>query len=242
MKANNLNFRVAVSGDRAEILLYDIIGEDIFGGVGAKQFAAELANAKAAKTIDLRINSPGGDAFVAFTMYNLLKSQRAEINVFIDGLAASAASVVAMAGDTIEIAKNGMLMIHRAWTVVAGNAADFHRQAATLEKVDESIVNIYADQTGGDTAGLLEQMSAETWLNAADALEQGFVDRIGQQQAVAACIRADLFNYKHIPPELLVAEPVEAEAIPYHQQLRQDLATFPRTPSTRMRGHYGHAS
>lgn len=222
-----LNFKVAVAAKRAEILLYDSIGEDIFGGISAKTFADELAKAKGVSQIDVRINSPGGDAFAGFTMYNLLKSHKAKVNVYVDGLAASAASIIAVAGDEIEIAANGMMMIHNAWTIVSGDSEAFAKQADLLAKIDQSIAETYAAKTKGSVDTIRTQMAVETWLTAEQAKEQGFADRIGQEHAIAACIRPDVFKYRNVPPQFIDRGESEPAA-PFHEVLKADLARFER--------------
>lgn len=207
MRAQNNIFRITCKDDHAEILLYDVVGADWFGGITAKQFADELKQAKNAKTIDLRINSPGGDVFDGFTMFTLLKSHKATINVFVDGLAASIASVIAMAGDSIEMATNAMMMIHDPWAVAVGNAAEFRKRADLLDKVGDSIVDTYASRSTSDADDIRQWMGDETWMNADEAVDRGFADRIGDEMAIAACIRPELMRFKNIPARLLNPTP-----------------------------------
>lgn len=229
------NFKLILAADKAEILLYDVIGEDMFGGISARAFAEELGRAKSVKQIDVRINSPGGDAFAGITMHNLLRSHPANVTTFVDGLAASAASIVAVAGDQVEMASNAMMMIHRAWTIAMGNAQDFEKQAHLLNTIDGTLAETYAAKTGGDAAGILEQMTTETWLTAEQAMDQGFADRIGQEHAIAACVRPELFKYKYVPPQFVDKSPLP-ETIPLHRALKQELSQFERTLP-----HYVHA-
>lgn len=128
--------------------------------------------------IKVSINSPGGDVFAAAQMYNILKAHRGKVTVFIDSLAASAASVVAMAGDEVVMSPVGMLMIHNPSTVAIGDHNDMEKTLATLNEVKESIINAYQAKTHKSRKELSDMMEAETWMNANTALEKGFIDRI----------------------------------------------------------------
>lgn len=128
--------------------------------------------------ITVNINSPGGDVFAAAQMYNMLRAHRGKVKVTIDSLAASAASVVAMAGDEVEISPVGMLMIHNPATFTMGDHRDIENTLRTLNEVKESIINAYQTKTGLSRRELSDLMDAETWMNANKALEKGFVDRI----------------------------------------------------------------
>ncbi len=199
MRAENTNFRVVCAADSAEIYLYDVIGEDYFGGISAKMFADEMNKLKAVKNIDLRINSPGGSVFDGFTMYTLLKSSKANVNVFIDGLAASIASVIAMAGDSIEISSTGMMMIHEPSGMTFGGSEEHRKQADLLDKIRDQIVDVYASRTGMDKPVLADMMAGEKWFNPQEAMDAKMVDAIGADAAIAACLRPDLFKYKNMP-------------------------------------------
>lgn len=133
----------------AEILLYGVIGDDgYWDEVTSKEFAEQLKEVEDAETISVRINSPGGDVFAGQAIYSMLKRCKAQIVVYIDGLAASIASLVAMAGDKIIMPKNSMMMIHKPWTISAGNANDMRQRADTLDKVEESMLAAYVEKTG----------------------------------------------------------------------------------------------
>ena len=164
----------ALGADTTELMLYDEIG---YWGVTAKQFNGALSAVTTPK-ISLRINSPGGDVFDGYAMFNALKSHSAEAAVTIDGLAASAASVVALGGDTVAMADPSMMMIHRAWTVAMGNAGDMRATADVLAKVDGQIADVYSQKTGKSSKAMLELMDAETWLTAQEAADLGLVDQV----------------------------------------------------------------
>lgn len=165
---------VKASGDQTELMLYDEIG---FWGVTAKQFNEALATVATPKIV-LRINSPGGDVFDGYAMYNALKAHKSQVAVIVEGLAASAASFVALAGDTLSMADPSMLMVHRAWTLAIGNVNDLKQTVEVLSKVDQQIADIYAAATGKPAAEMLALMDAETWLTAQEAADLGFVDEI----------------------------------------------------------------
>ena len=189
----------ALAGDVAEIDLFGEIGG--FYGISAKMFRDKL-NAVTASNIVLRINSPGGDVFDGIAIYNELLTWRGNVVVRVTGLAASAASIVAMAGDTIEIAENAFYMIHNAWTVAVGDRRTMADRATLLEKIDGELAATYARRTGGDKAEIAEQMNAETWLTARDAVDAGFADAILETEKTEASAAFDLSNFKNVPRAL----------------------------------------
>ncbi|PUB82393.1 MAG: hypothetical protein DBP02_15175 [gamma proteobacterium symbiont of Ctena orbiculata] len=163
----------------AEILIYDVIGEDWFGdGVSAKKVKDQLDGIAGDDEITVRINSPGGDVFDGFAIYNLLKQANAIIRVVVDGYAASAASVIAMAGDSVEMAENTYLMIHNPYTFAIGSADDFRAEAETLDKIKGSIVNTYVKRSGDDPEVVSAAMDAETWYTAQEAVDAGLADLV----------------------------------------------------------------
>jgi len=178
-----------VSADAAEgaatIWLYDVIGANAWGGVDAARFVQDVATISA-PVIHLRINSPGGDVFDARAMATALREHPARIVAHIDGLAASAASYVALAADEVEISDGAFLMIHNAWGVVLGNRHDLLEMALTLEKVDASIAADYQRKSGQDLATVQGWMDAETWFTAQEALGVGLVDRLAAPGALSA--------------------------------------------------------
>jgi ATP-dependent Clp protease, protease subunit len=169
------------TGDEATIYLYDIIGEDWFGGVSASAFAQDLAGITAG-TIHLRINSPGGDVFEARAMQTALAQHPSKVIAHIDGLAASAATYVMLGADEIEAVDGALFMIHDAWTIAMGNKADFRKTADTLEKIDEGIAADYVAKTGNDIEQVRAWMAAETEFTAQEALDNGFIDRIYEKE------------------------------------------------------------
>lgn len=166
--------RNAVDDDRAQVYLYDFIDP---WGVNAADFVAEL-RAVSAPTIDLHINSGGGLVFDAVAIYSALRNHAARVETFVDGLAASAASFVAMAGDTITIEKPAKMMIHDASALVWGNAQDMADAAELLDELSDTIAAIYADRAGGTVGKWRDAMKATTWYSAAQAVAAGLADRV----------------------------------------------------------------
>ena len=168
-----------------ELLIYDRIGSDYFtgGGITHQSVTDWLAGLEPSNSsITVRINSPGGDVFEGVGIYNALVAWQAgqddrKITVKIDALAASIASVIAMAGDEIVIGGNAMMMIHRASTITMGNAADHLSTASTLESIDQIIVDTYEARTGQKPTDLKGWLDAETYMTAAESVERGFADR-----------------------------------------------------------------
>jgi len=200
MRANKPDFKVVCANDKAEIYLYDVIGEDFFGGISAKMFTDEMKAAKSAKVIDLHINSPGGDVFDGNAIYTQLRAHRATVNVFVDGVAASIASVIAMAGDSIEISPNGYFMIHQPTGGGGGTAQDHRQLADLLDKVTGTIAETYARKTDTKPAAWLDTMAAgEKWYTAQESIDAGLADKIGAAGNVAACAGLKLFNYRFVP-------------------------------------------
>lgn len=190
------------TGDEAEILLYEEIG---YWGVTAKAFAAQL-KAITAPSIVLRINSPGGDVFDGYAMYNALLAHPATITTKVDGLAASAASYVALAGDTVEMGETSLMMIHCAWGFSIGNADDMRNYASTLDKIDNQIAAVYAKKTGKGADEILALMQAETWLDPTEAKDLGLIDAIGGASDAAGMSDADRNRISAMRRRLAMAE------------------------------------
>ena len=190
--------RARASG--TEVLIYDEIGAY---GVTAKGFLAELGALPDDAAIDLRLNSPGGSVFDAVAIYNALMRHPGEITVWIDGIAASAASYIAMAGDTIVMPENAFLMIHDPSGLVMGTAEDMRSTAEALDKVKGSLIQGYAAKSGKADDEIATLMAAETWLDAKDALDLGFIDRIAEPVKLAASF--DVARFRNAPPEVVEA-------------------------------------
>ena len=166
-----------LSAERTLFLSGEISDETWYGDeVTPKLFKDELDAGEGDITVWL--NSPGGDVFAAAQIYNMLRDYKGNVTIKIDGLAASAASVIAMAGNTVLVSPVAMMMIHNPATLAIGNAQDMERAIAMLNEVKESILNAYEGKTGLSRARLSHMMDDETWFNAKKAVELGFADRI----------------------------------------------------------------
>lgn len=179
-------FKVAgEAADRAEVRIYGAIGSDWDeGDVTAARFVDQLKQITA-PVIDLHINSPGGLVFDGIAIYSALLNHPARVEVHVDGIAASAASFVAMAGDRVEMEKPAKLMIHDAGGLVLGNAADMREMADLLDELSDTIAGIYADRAGGTAARWREAMRAETWYSASAAVKAGLADAVANDRSSA---------------------------------------------------------
>ena len=188
----------AKANDTAEISIYDEIG---FWGVSAASFAQDLKNCgNNLKQINLHIHSPGGDVFDGIAIYNLLKNHPANVTVYIDGLAASMASVIAMAGNEVIMPENAMMMIHKPWGIQGGDAEDMRKYADLLDKVENTLIPAYATKTGKTPEELAEMLSAETWLNGKECVEQGFADKLAEPLVAMASIKSrKLEDFENMP-------------------------------------------
>lgn len=196
------NIRFIARGKTGEIWLYDQVGDGYFGGMSAKTFVKELTALGKVDTVNLHINSPGGNVFDGIAIYNALKSHPARVVVDVDGVAASIASVIAMAGNEIRIADNAMMMIHDPYTVSVGNAAELRKSADLLEQVGGVIVDTYAKRTGKAPADIAAMMAEETWFTAQDAVEHGFADQHTTELRVAACANFDFSAFRRTPDRI----------------------------------------
>jgi ATP-dependent protease ClpP protease subunit len=173
-------------GDRAEVFIYGYIGDDwAEEDVTAASFTKALRGITAS-AIDLRVNSPGGAVFDGIAIYTALLDHPATVDVSVDGVAASAASFVSMAGDSIAMQKPAKMMIHDASGIVLGNAADMQEMADLLNELSDTIAGIYADRAGGSVATWRAAMKAETWYSAAAAVEAGLADRVANDTTQSA--------------------------------------------------------
>ena len=198
------NFRVRNASPKVgEIFVYDVIGADWWGdGITPKKFADALASLGRVETIQMRINSEGGDVFDGFAIYSQLVRHPARIEADVDGLAASIASVILMAADEIRVAGNARIMIHDPWGMAMGTADEMRARADLLDSIKTSIVDTYAARTGMDRGRLVELMAAETWMTASEALDSGFADSVTEPLRMAASAGAyDLSRYRNAPRE-----------------------------------------
>lgn len=193
---------VAKDNKSAEIYLYDAVGAGYFGGISADSFVKELNALGKVRDINLYINSDGGDVFDGSTIYSRLVQHPANVSVYVDGLAASIASLIAMAGNKIYISDQGMMMIHNPWGAISGTAEDLRKRADTMDKIRANLVGAYARRTGLTEQVISEMMHGETWMSASESLTKGFVDEIVQERGTVAASSKqiwDLSKYRNPP-------------------------------------------
>jgi len=190
------------------ISLFDVIGEDGWsgGGVTANRISAALRSI-GSKDITVRINSPGGDMFEGIAIYNLLRAHPAKVTVEVLGWAASAASIIAMAGDDIRMGLGSFMMVHNAWGVVIGNRHDMREAAILFDQFDAALADIYQARSGMERAHIEQLMDAETFMAAAQAVECGFADAVDDTEIhpetnVSAPIRPEIQARRRIDAAL----------------------------------------
>lgn len=194
------------TGKDPELLVYGEISE--WYGVDSKSLAEQLKGVTATN-INVRINSPGGEVFAAQAIYSMLVRHPANITVYIDGIAASAATIIAMAGDKVVMPENAMMMIHNPLTGMYGNANEMREVADLLDKVRETLLATYRKKTGMDDQQLIELLDAETYLTASEALELGFIDEVEKAVKVAASLTREkmVVNNLALDPERFAKMP-----------------------------------
>ena len=170
--------RALSKGDNV-ITMFDIIGEDFWsgGGITAKGVAAQL-RAIGDRPVEVQLNSPGGDMFEGIAIYNVLREHSQPVTIKVMGMAASAASVIAMAGDTIEIGAASFLMIHNCWVMAIGNRHDMAETAAWLEPFDQAMAEVYAARSGQSAEAIAKWMDAETYMSGSTAVDRGLADAL----------------------------------------------------------------
>ncbi len=195
MKGKWYSIQNKAGGETADIYIFDEIGTY---GVTAQEFINDIKDLKGT-SINLRINSLGGDVFDGMAMYNVIKRREAKTTVYIEGIAASIATIIALGADEVVMAENSLFMIHNAWGGTMGEAKDMRKTADTLDKISGELTDIYRKKTGLSYEALQEMMDEETWLNAEEAYELGFVDVISDSIKVAA--KYDVSKFKNITEE-----------------------------------------
>ena len=183
------------AGETADIYIFDEIGTY---GVTAQDFISEIKGLKD-MPINIRINSLGGDVFDGMAMYNVIKRREAKTTVYIEGIAASIATIIALGADEVIMAENSLFMIHNAWGGTSGEAKDMRKTAETLDKITSELTDIYVKKTGLSYDALAEMMDEESWLNAQEAFDLGFIDTISDSIKVAA--KYDVSKFKNITQE-----------------------------------------
>ncbi len=183
-------------------MIYDEIGG---WGITAKQFARDLKDLGKITQLNARIHSPGGDVFEGMAIYNILKNYPAHKVAHIDGLAASMASVIAMAFDEVVMPENAMMMVHKPWGGTMGDADDMRKYADLLDKVEGNLVGAYRDKTGMTDEQLHALLAEETWLTGREAVEKGFADTLTEPLAMAASLQSNrMKDYANMPKALQI--------------------------------------
>lgn len=218
--------KISADGKSGDVFIYgDIVRfawDEYPEDHNATSFKGDLDTLGDVSNINLYINSPGGSVFEGVAIHNMLKRHEATINVYVDALAASIASVIAMSGDTIHLYKNSMMMIHNPWTMAMGNAAELRKQADDLDRIGGSAVQSYLQKSGDSLTEekLQEMLDAETWLSADEAYSYGLCDVVLDANDMAASISDELFaKYKNVP-EALVKE-AEPKTGPSKEEMEQ---------------------
>jgi len=221
--------------EEAEILIYDEIG---YWGVTASDFVKELNGLKA-KTITLRVNSPGGDVFDGVAIYNALKRHPASVHAVVDGLAASSASFITQAADTVLMATGSTMMIHEPHGMTMGDAADHAKMSEVLDQMGDNIASFYAGRAGGDEPLWRSRMKVESWYRAQEAVDIGLADGLVGNKTENRVGIFNLSKFSNVPDWVpqAVAPPIEEpepepipEPSPITEGLREGVAQVVKRP------------
>lgn len=227
-------FNITENEKVGELLIYGPISSNSWWGdeVTPLQFKADLDALGDITELNVYINSDGGDVFAGQAIHSMIKRHAAKVIVHVDGLAASIASVIAMAGDIVHMPSNSMMMIHNPMTIAFGNSGEFRKIADTLDKIRESSIAVYQEKSGLDEKKIIKLMDDETWLTAEDAFILGFADEIDEKKQIAASLegkfvlinglKMDLTRYRNPPKIEETKPPPEVPEIPKQQPVNSD--------------------
>jgi ATP-dependent Clp protease protease subunit len=234
-KAPNKYWEMKMSADKsnsADIFIYGEITKyawEEYGEVSSTTFKNELDELGEVDTINLYINSPGGSVFEGIAIHNMLKRHKAKVIAYIEGLAASIASVIPMAADEIRMPKNSMMMVHNPWTFTMGNAVELRKAADDLERIGQSAIQSYLQKAGNklDEETIKQLLNAETWLSADEALSYGLCDVVEEANQMAASISEEVFSqYKNVPKQLIeqkqTAPVISAEEMALRKRISEE--------------------
>jgi len=214
MSKEKFSVTFKMEAEALELALYGPIGEDFFGaGITDTMVSQTLKSANPYASITLRLNSPGGDLYQGVSICNLLKAQDKPVNVIVDGLAASAASIIAMAGDTVVMQPGSMMMIHEAQGVCMGYSADMTKMADVLDSVTSSAADVYVGKTKMSKRAVMGLMANETWMEPKQAVELGFATEVGTGKQAKVSNSFDLRFFRNVPEELKEVAPVAATLV-----------------------------
>ncbi|HBN5389195.1 TPA: Clp protease ClpP, partial [Citrobacter freundii] len=197
---NWYSIKASAAGGAADIHIYDEIG---YWGITAKKFVSDLKAISDATSINLHINSPGGDVFDGIAIYNALKGLGIPITAYVDGLAASMASVIAMVGNPVIMPANAMMMIHKPWGASSGDANAMRDYADLLDKVESVLIPAYVEKTGKTPEAVAAMLEDETWLTGAECVAHGFADQVTESVRAMACIESKRIEEFEYMPESL---------------------------------------
>jgi len=221
-----------LSDEVADVFIYGDIG-GWMDGLSANDFAREVV-ALEVGNLNVRLNSGGGSVFEGQAIYNTLSQHKAKVTVTIDGVAASIASVIAMAGDEIRITEGSHIMIHKPWSMAMGDAESMRKEAEVLDSLESGIIDIYSARTGKDRKKLTEWVSAETWFKGQAAVDAGFADSVIPAKRRENYARSNIFNsFLHTPVDILE----ELCNIPHVRELERvlrDVEGFSQTQAKRI--------
>jgi ATP-dependent Clp protease protease subunit len=219
--------KATADAEEATLYVYDAIGG--WFGLPAGDFVKEL-NAMTAPTIHLRINSPGGDVFEARAMATAIREHKSQIIAHVDGVAASAATLLAIAAKETRMADGAFFMIHQAWSIAMGNADDMLRMVDLLEKADAAIAADYMKKTGKPRQQVVDWMAAETWFTAAEAKDAGFVDGVvADGESANASAQWNLGAYSKVPQALRDRKPAQPAQQYDRVAMERRLAMYEKT-------------
>lgn len=193
-------YKIQSKDDSSDVYIYDYIGSY---GVEAAALTKDLALMKDKKSINVYINSPGGDVFEGMTIYNALVQIKSKLTIHVMGLAASIASVIMLAAEKRIMYQGSMIMIHNPWGCACGNAKEMREMADVLDKIDGQLVQIYADITGQTEDQITKWLDAETWFTADEAVENGFATELSDKQAAASIKKTYASKYRNVPEDIV---------------------------------------
>jgi ATP-dependent Clp protease, protease subunit len=205
LKRGLLRLNADAATDSGELLIYGDIGGWFMDGITAQSVMEELAGLEV-ENLDVRINSGGGLVFEGLAIYNAIARHDAKVTVHIDSLAASIASVIAMAGDEIRIAEGAHVMIHKPWSGAIGDANTLRKEAEVLDQLEGGLIDIYAARTGRERADLQKMVDAETWFTGSAAVDEGFADVMVPAKKKKAALSAFAASFRYAPKDLFQTE------------------------------------
>lgn len=221
-----------LSDDIADVFIYGDIG-GWMDGLSANDFSREV-NALSVGTMNVRLNSGGGSVFEGQAIYNTLSQHPAKVIVSIDGVAASIASVIAMAGDEIRITEGSHVMVHKPWSMALGDAESMRKEAEVLDSLESGIIDIYAARTGKDRKQLTDWVAAETWFKGQSAVDAGFADKVIPAKRRENYARSSIFNsFLHTPVDI-IDELCNTPNIRELERILRDVEGFSQTQAKRI--------